>query len=117
MRYAIFAYCLLPTAYCLLPTAYCLLPTAYRLLLTGPLAHHRRASRAVELEAGHELVVRHRAVRVFQLEARQAKQLHRRRDLHRDRFRRADVERAVGAGLTFEVGTADRRPSPLGADS
>ena len=39
------------------------------------------------------------------------------RDLSRDRLRRADVERAVRAGLALEVIAADRRPAALAADA
>src|SRR5277367_3734354 len=59
--------------------------------------------------------MRKRPGAIFQVEARNAERLDGRRDLARDRFRRADIERTV-LDLPSELLGRHRRPAALAAD-
>ena len=59
----------------------------------------------------HQRRVRQRPGAVLDVEPRQAEGAHRARNLEGDRFRRADAERAVGAGFALELGPGGGRPA------
>ena len=88
-----------------------------RQFLRHHLAHQRDDLRAVKLDAAHELVVRERAGRVFQIEARRCRALSRswRSCARPSRASRHTARRAPLPARTCRA--RHRRPAALGADA